>query len=69
MDRIPISEGFYIGFSKDGRAISRGREETEVLPGVLFWFRRNEGGQNYQLVEKWIQQKMKQIEEDAGTKH
>jgi hypothetical protein len=23
MDRIPSSEGFYMGFSKDGRAISR----------------------------------------------
>lgn len=69
MDRIPISEGFYIGFSKDGRAISRGREEPEVLPGALFWLRRNEGGQNYQLVEKWIQQKTKQIEEDADVQN
>jgi hypothetical protein len=35
----------------------------------MFWLRRNEGSHNHQLVEKWIQQKTKQIEDDADVQN
>jgi hypothetical protein len=64
-ERIPISAGFYITFSKDGRSLSAGREESQVLPQVMFWLGMHDGDENYQLVEKWVEQKKKQVEEDV----
>lgn len=63
--RIPISEGFHIYFSKDGRALSRGLEESLVLPSVLFWLRTHKGKENYLSVEKWVGQKTKQLEAET----
>jgi hypothetical protein len=66
-DRIPISAGFYINFSKDGRAISAGREEGLVLPLVLFWLHMHPRHENYERVQNWCTQKQKQTEEESGT--
>ncbi len=63
--RIPISSGFYIQFSKDGRAISAGLEESQVLPQVQFWLYAHQGEENYERVQQWYTQKSKQIEEDV----
>lgn len=63
-ERIGIAPGFYIQFS-DGRAISRGREEADALPEVLFWLRTHSGHKNYELVEQWVELKRKQIQEDT----
>ena len=63
-DRIPISTGFHIRFSKDGRALSAGREETQVLPEVRFWLYAHQGHENYGRVQQWCTQKENQIKED-----
>lgn len=63
-DRIPISNGFYVKFSPNGRALSAGREEDEVLPEVLFWLRMNPGHQNNPPVQQWYLRKQEQIKED-----
>ena len=64
-ERIPIITGFYIQFTKDGRALSRGLEESQALPTALFWLRTHEGDRNHQLVQRWVQQKQQQIVEDV----
>lgn len=67
MQRIPISAGFFVYFSKDGRALSGGREEPLVLPEVLFWLRTHEGDANYESVEKWLRQKSEQLEVEVDA--
>src|SRR5258708_36473119 len=62
--RLPICQGFYIKFSKSGHALNQGLEESEVLPAVIRWLQTHEGNKDYQLVEEWVQQKTKQVEED-----
>jgi len=63
-ERIPIATGFFIELN-NGRAINRSREESEVLPMVLFWLRTHPGDERYNLVEQWVEQKEKQIEDDV----
>jgi hypothetical protein len=66
MQRIPISTGFFVYFSKDGRALSAEREEP-VLSEVLFWLRTHEGDASYESVGKWLRQKSEQLEVEAGA--
>jgi hypothetical protein len=67
-DRIPIASGFYIEFSEDGRALNRGLEESRVLPAVLSWLATHQDNSNRELVERWVQQKEQQIEDEAREK-
>ena len=64
-ERLPISAGFYLAFSKDGRAISSGRNDSQVMAEVSVWMETHEGHQNYSHVSAWVEQKSKQIEADA----
>jgi hypothetical protein len=66
-ERIPIAPGFFIEL-KNGRAGSRGREESGVLPTVLFWLHKNPEHENCDRVREWVHQKEKQIEEDVREK-
>jgi len=63
-ERIAISPGIFIEL-KNGRAGSRGREESEVLPTVLFWLHRNPEHENCERVREWVQYKESQVEEDV----
>jgi hypothetical protein len=65
--KIPINKGFYIYFSPDGRALSRGREEKDVLRLVWRWLIVNEGHPDHQLVRLWWDQKAAQEQADART--
>jgi hypothetical protein len=62
--RIPISQGFYIQLSRDGYALHHGCDESVVLQGVESWLRRNKDHKDFALVEEWLQQKKKQMQED-----
>jgi hypothetical protein len=67
-ERIPIASGFYIEFSADGRALNHGLEESRALPAVLSWLATHQGSSNRELVERWVQQKEQQIEDEAREK-
>jgi hypothetical protein len=62
--RVPISEGFYIQLSTEGHALHRGCDESVVLPRVESWLQRNKDHNNFALVEQWLEQKIKQMQED-----
>jgi hypothetical protein len=63
--RIPISRGFYIQLSTDGRALSSGLPDDKVLPTVEDWLTTHEGHADHSIVEQWIQQKRAQVDEDS----
>ena len=62
--QVPISQGFYIQFSPDGHAFHRGCDESEVLQRVESWLQRHKDHKDCTLVESWLQQKVKQMQED-----
>ena len=62
--RIPIGQGVHVRFSKDGRALFGGCDESEVVPKVDIWLRGNPAHGNRARVEMWLEQKIKQIEQD-----
>jgi Tol biopolymer transport system component len=60
--RLPIATGFFIEL-KDGRAISRGLEEAEVIPAVQFWLNTHQHDHSlHTLVKQWLEQKEKQVQ-------
>jgi uncharacterized protein YaiL (DUF2058 family) len=62
--RIPIEQGFYIQFSENGCAHHRGCDESQAVPKVEDWLRRNQAHKDHARVEMWLEQKNKQIGED-----
>ena len=66
-DRVPIGQGVHVRFSKDGRALFGGCDESEVVPKVDIWLRDNPAHGNHARVEMWLEQKIKQIEQDRET--
>jgi hypothetical protein len=65
-ERIPIHQGLYIWLSKDGRALHRGESDSDVLSFVRSWLSRNREHKHHELVQRWTQQKTKQIAEEAA---
>jgi hypothetical protein len=63
--RIPISEGFYIYFSSDGRAMFHGRKDFLVLDAVEHWLNANKNDCDYQLVTEWVEQRKRQMADDV----
>jgi hypothetical protein len=66
-DRIPVGQGVHVRFLKDGRALFGGCDESEVVPKVDIWLRDNPAHGNRARVEIWLEQKIKQIEQDRET--
>ena len=64
-ERIPIGPGFYIAFSKDGRAVSRGLDDSSALPSVQHWLANNQDHKDRVRVEHWIRLKQEQIQQDV----
>ncbi|HWQ52256.1 MAG TPA: hypothetical protein VN442_01140 [Bryobacteraceae bacterium] len=62
--RVPISVGFSISFSIDGRALSQGKTVEVAIDFLESWMPTHVDDVKYALVEEWIRQAQKQIEED-----
>ena len=54
-ERIPVKKGVYISFSPDGLALHEGCKDDEIIPIVE---------DRCALLEKWLYQKERQVEED-----
>jgi len=65
--RVPISRGFYIEFSNDGRAVNHGLPDDEVLAAVEDWLTKHLRHADHAFAEQWLQAKRKQAEEDRQT--
>jgi hypothetical protein len=62
-ERIALGHGVHIRFSSDGRALYGGCPENEIIPLVEIYVRAFDG-ETRKLVEHWLEQKTKQVEQD-----
>jgi hypothetical protein len=64
--RFPISKGFSISFSADGRAHSHGKPGAEALDAVEEWLLTHAMHEKREFVEQWIKREREQIEADKN---